>query len=97
MRQLEYKAEWYGRKLLKTDPWFPSTKRCSDCGHTLDKIPLNIREWTCPECGVLHDRDINASRNILAVGMAASACGDYVRPSSSRSKAVVDETGIPAL
>jgi len=97
VRQLEYKAGWYGRKLLKADPWFPSTKRCSNCGYTLDKMPLNIREWTCPECHAVHDRDINASRNILAVGMAVSACGDHVRPNSFRSEAMVNEAGIPAL
>ena len=69
VRQLEYKAEWYGRKLIKIDRWFPSSKRCGNCGHTVSKLPLNIREWDCPECGTHHDRDINAANNILAQGL----------------------------
>jgi putative transposase len=80
VRQLEYKAEWYGRELVKVDRWFPSTKRCSDCGHTVEKMPLSVREWECPECGTHHDRDTNAALNILAAGLAVSACGASVRP-----------------
>ncbi|WP_375341065.1 RNA-guided endonuclease InsQ/TnpB family protein [Okeania sp. SIO2B3] len=76
VRQLEYKAEWYGRELIKIDRYFPSasfrgaslTKRCSNCGHVVEKLPLKIREWDCPECGSHHDRDINASINILRMG-----------------------------
>ncbi|ANB71464.1 transposase [Paraburkholderia phytofirmans OLGA172] len=81
-RQLEYKAQWYGRTLVGIDKWYPSSKRCSDCGHTAVKIPLNIRAWTCPECGSIHDRDINAARNVLAAGLAASAHGESVSPMS---------------
>ncbi|MGF6900959.1 IS200/IS605 family element RNA-guided endonuclease TnpB [Paraburkholderia sp. GAS348] len=81
-RQLEYKAQWYGRTLVGIDKWYPSSKRCSDCGHTAVKIPLNIRAWTCPECGSVHDRDINAARNVLAAGLAASAHGESVSPMS---------------
>jgi putative transposase len=55
VRQLEYKVNWYGRTLVKIDRWFPSSKRCSHCGHTLKKLPLNIRDWTCLECGTHHD------------------------------------------
>ncbi len=73
VRQLEYKAEWYGRQLIKIDRYFPSSKRCSNCGYVLEKLPLNIREWDCPECGSHHDRDINASINILDAGLAVSA------------------------
>ena len=80
VRQLEYKAAWYGRKLVGIDRWYPSSKRCSDCGHTLSTLPLSMREWTCPECGVIHDRDVNAARNVLAAGLAASACGESVSP-----------------
>ncbi|HEX4203826.1 MAG TPA: zinc ribbon domain-containing protein, partial [Ktedonobacteraceae bacterium] len=47
--QLEYKAEWYGRSLVRIDKWYPSSKRCFDCGHILDSLPLDIRHWTCPE------------------------------------------------
>jgi putative transposase len=58
VRQLTYKAEWYGRELIKIDRWFPSSKRCSSGGHIVEKMPLNIRESDCPQCGTHHDRDI---------------------------------------
>ncbi len=86
VRQLEYKCEWYGRTLVKIDQWFPSSKRCGNCGHTVEKLPLKIREWECPQCGIHHDRDINASRNILAAGLAVSVCGATLRPSRSKSR-----------
>ncbi|NEP80373.1 MAG: IS200/IS605 family element transposase accessory protein TnpB [Okeania sp. SIO3B3] len=86
VRQLEYKAEWLGRELVKIDRYFPSSKRCSNCGHIVEKLPLNIREWDCPECATHHDRDINASINILAAGLAVSVCGATVRPSESKSR-----------
>lgn len=85
IRQLDYKCRWYGRNLVAIDRWFPSTKRCSSCGYIVDKMPLNIREWTCPECGSSHDRDGNASKNILAAGLAVSVCGATVRPEQSKS------------
>lgn len=80
VRQLEYKAQWYGRTLIGIDRWYPSSKRCSDCGHTVPKLPLSVREWTCPECGAIHDRDINAARNVLAAGLAVSAHRESVSP-----------------
>ncbi|HEU4854384.1 MAG TPA: RNA-guided endonuclease TnpB family protein [Nitrosospira sp.] len=80
VRQLEYKALWYGRELIGIDRWYPSSKRCSVCGHTVAKLSLNVREWTCPECGAIHDRDINAARNVLAAGLAVSAHGETVSP-----------------
>jgi putative transposase len=79
-RQLEYKALWYGRELIGIDKWYPSSKRCSTCGYTAAKIPLNVRLWTCPECKTEHDRDINAAQNILAAGLAVSVCGENVSP-----------------
>ncbi len=82
VRQLEYKARWYGREVVKIDRWHPSSKRCSDCGYTAQKMPLNVRHWTCPECGANHDRDVNAARNILAAGRALSARGEAVSPVS---------------
>jgi putative transposase len=77
---LEYKCNWYGRELIIINQWYPSSKTCSSCGSIQPKMPLNIREWTCPDCGTKHDRDINAAKNILAVGTTVSACGDSVRP-----------------
>jgi putative transposase len=70
IRQLAYKCDGYGREMIKIDRWFPSSKRCGNCGHIVDKLPLNIREWECPKCRINHDRDINAAKNILAAGLA---------------------------
>jgi putative transposase len=82
VRQLEYKAQWYGRTLVGIDRRYPSSKRCSDCGHTVARMPLNVRSCTCPECGSINDRDINAARNVLAAGLAVSAHGESVSPMS---------------
>ncbi|MFF8942878.1 RNA-guided endonuclease InsQ/TnpB family protein [Streptomyces sp. NPDC014864] len=82
---LEYKCAWYGRELVVIDRWFPSSKLCGNCGTVREKLPLNVREWTC-DCGTVHDRDVNAARNILAAGLAASACGDGVRPQRESSR-----------
>jgi putative transposase len=78
VRQLTYKADWAGRLLVAIDQWFPSSKRCSGCGHTLSSLPLSIRQWDCPECGMCHDRDINAATNIKAAGLAVLALGENV-------------------
>ena len=69
---LEYKASWYGREVLLVDRWFPSSKLCSTpgCVHMNEKMPLNVRSWTCPRCGTHHDRDVNAAKNLLAAGLA---------------------------
>jgi putative transposase len=77
---LEYKADWYGRTVVAIDRFYPSSKTCSGCGHLLASLPLNVREWRCPACGVLHDRDVNAAKVIRAAGLAVLACGDGVRP-----------------
>ncbi|GAA0556037.1 MULTISPECIES: RNA-guided endonuclease TnpB family protein [Streptomyces] len=79
---LEYKAQWYGREVIAIDRWFPSSRLCSVCGTLRDKMPLNVRTWTC-DCGATHDRDVNAAKNILAVGLTASVCGAGVRPQRS--------------
>lgn len=78
-RQLEYKADWYGRTVIAIDRWYPSSKTCSTCGAIRNTLPLSIRDWTCP-CGAVHDRDVNAAKVILAAGLAVAACGDGVRP-----------------
>ncbi|KVZ03826.1 RNA-guided endonuclease InsQ/TnpB family protein [Burkholderia stagnalis] len=82
VRQLTYKAQWYGRTLIGIDRWYPSSKRCADCGHTVASLPLKVRAWDCPGCGITHDRDINAARNVLAAGLAVSAHGESVNPMS---------------
>ncbi|MGP3984843.1 RNA-guided endonuclease InsQ/TnpB family protein [Streptomyces sp. KR80] len=76
---LEYKAAWYGRNVVAVDRWFPSSKLCSTCGTLQEKMPLNVRTWTC-DCGTTHDRDVNAAKNLLAAGRAVTVCGAGVRP-----------------
>ena len=80
---LAYKAARYGRTLVKADRWFPSSKLCSACGAVAGSMPLNVRSWACP-CGAVHDRDVNAAKNILAAGRAErlNACGGTVRPAA---------------
>jgi putative transposase len=80
---LEYKAQWYGREVIVVDRWFPSSKLCSKCGRLQDTMSLNVRTWTCDGCGITHDRDSNAAKNLLAAGLAVSACGAGVRPQRS--------------
>ena len=80
---LEYKADWYGRNVIAVDRWFPSSKLCSACGRLQDKMPLNVRTWTCDSCGTTHDRDVNAAKNLMAAGLAVSACGAGIRPQRS--------------
>ena len=72
VRYIEYKAEWAGRTVVKIDRWFPSTKRCSACGHVGETKPLSVRHWQCEECGEHHDRDVNAAKNIRTVGLAGA-------------------------
>ena len=92
-RQLEYKCEWYGRKLVKIDRFFPSSKRCNHCGFVMDKLPLDVRTWDCPSCGTKGiDRDINAGKNILAAGLAVIVCGSDIRPDRHSSKGRLSKT-----
>ena len=70
VRQLEYKASWYGRTFVKVNRWYPSSQICSACGHRDGKKALSVREWTCQECGTIHDRDINAAINVDTAGRA---------------------------
>ncbi len=98
VRQLAYKAAWDGRTLVAIDGWYPSSKRCFACGHVRDSLALETRHWMCPVCGSIHDRDVNAARNIKAAGLAVSACGEAVRPGRVRPpSAGLGETGIPRL
>ena len=69
VNKLEYKAKWYGKEIIKIDRLYPSSQICSVCGHRDGKKTLDVREWTCPICHAHHDRDINASKNILAEGL----------------------------
>ncbi len=84
-RQLAYKCERYGRRLVVIHRWYPSSKTCSGCGHLLAELSLGTRHWVCPCCGARHDRDVNAAKNILAAGRAVArgvpgdACGAGVR------------------
>lgn len=70
VRQLQYKTEWAGRTLVPIDQFFPSSKRCSGCGYISKSMPLNVRDWVCPECGTNHDRDVNAAINIKTGGVS---------------------------
>lgn len=85
VRQLEYKCQWYGRELVKIDRFFPSSKKCGKCNFVMDKLPLSVREWECPNCRTNHDRDINAANNILAAGLAVTVCGANIRPDRQHS------------
>lgn len=91
IRQITYKAKWYGRTVIKVDRWFPSSKTCSNCGFVMDSLPLDVREWVCPKCKTKHNRDKNAAINILnegkrTVGIPGIAYGLNVRPKSNQRR-----------
>lgn len=107
-RQLEYKCERAGRRYVVIDRWYPSSKTCSACGHLLSTLKLSTRHWTCPACRTLHDRDVNAAKNILAAGRAVArgnpgdACGADVslqgsslQPSAMKQEILPVRAGIP--
>jgi putative transposase len=103
-RMLEYKAGRHGRTIIAVDRWFPSSKTCSACGHLLAELSLGTRNWACPSCGARHDRDVNAAKNILAAGLAVTACGGDVRragatraPSSAKQELRPAREGIPVV
>ena len=75
-RQIEYKAQMYGKQIYRVDRFFPSSKTCSNCGCVQEKMPLHVREWTCPDCGAHHDRDINAATNLLRQAMSEFTRGE---------------------
>lgn len=78
-RQLEYKCAWAGKNYIKIDRWAPSSKRCSHCGFIYKGLKLSEREWTCPECGMHHDRDLNAAINIKHFGLSVNETLPLVR------------------
>jgi putative transposase len=90
---LEYKARKHGRTFGRTGRWEPTSQVCSACGIKDGPKPLSVRQWTCAACGAVHDRDVNAARNILALGRRGrlNACGGDVRPPFA--VAVAGETG----
>jgi putative transposase len=104
---IEYKAARAGKAFIKCSRWYPSSKACSECGSICDKMPLDVRTWTCAHCDAHHDRDINAAKNIraeglriLAAGTAVAASGGNVSPKprrNPRSKAVPVEAGSSVL
>ena len=109
-RQLEYKCQRAGRRLVVTGRWYPSSKTCSACGFLLAGLPLKVRAWRCPSCRARHDRDLNAAQNILAAGLAAArgnpgdACGADVRhletppvQSAAKQEPRLVTAGIPVL
>jgi transposase len=92
-RQIEYKARWWNRNFVFVDRWYPSSQLCSSCGYRHEELSLRDRIWKCPGCGVWHDRDHNAAKNVrdegmrilLAVGHTErlNACGASVRPAKA--------------
>jgi putative transposase len=103
VRQIEYKAGWYGREVIRVGRWYPSSKTCHVCDFINQNLTLSDREWTCPRCKTEHDRDYNASVNILGeglrqryrtVGTTGIACGEGVRlPQGSDSRRSTEAAG----
>ena len=71
LTMLEYKCKWYGVNFVKIDRFAPSSKTCGKCGYVYKGLKLSDRSWTCPDCGMLHDRDYNAACNIKEFGLKA--------------------------
>lgn len=95
---LQYKCDWYGKELVKVNRFYPSSKTCGDCGWINQELKLSDREWTCKSCGVVHDRDVNASRNILKEGLKIisggtldNTDGDSNKTSVKKHKSVKSE------
>jgi putative transposase len=97
VRQLKYKSEWNDRKFIQVDRWFPSSKTCNDCGYINQSLKEGDREWDCPICNIHHDRDYNASLNILKQGLCGSGidshakqkCGEALRIVSGKTERVI--------
>lgn len=91
--KLSWLCDKYGKKFVQIDRWEASSKTCSSCGYKTEKMPINIRKWTCPQCGREHDRDINAAKNILRVGTSTLGRGGV----SPAMQVATDDTRIPLL
>lgn len=91
--KLSWLCDKYGKKFVQIGRWEASSKTCSSCGYKAEKMPLNIRKWTCPQCGREHDRDINAAKNILRVGTSTLGRGGV----SPAMQVATDDTRIPFL
>ena len=97
VRIVSEKADRYGRTVYQVSRWLASSKTCSQCGHRLDDLPLQVRQWTCPACRVVHDRDHNAAKVILAAGRAErlNACGAPVSPPTNQEARGVEAGSTP--
>ena len=84
-RQLRYKTKWYGKQLVEIDRWTPTSKTCHECRHRLTALSLCVRDWVCPLCGAVHDRDVNAAVNVLGAGLALAASGLNGRPTLAQA------------
>jgi putative transposase len=89
VNMLKYKCDWYGKKLVQINRFYPSSKTCSTCDYIYDKLSLDIREWKCPKCGSIHDRDHNAAINIYRQGL--SITNMEMEALASNSETAVDE------
>ena len=100
---LQYKCDWYGKELVKVNRFYPSSKTCGDCGWINQELKLSDREWTCKSCGVVHDRDVIASLNILKEGLKIisggtldNTDGDSNKTSVKKRKSVKSEAQLIA-
>lgn len=92
VRMIKYKAEWYGRTVLQVDRWFPSSKTCYDCNYVKQDLTLEDREWLCPRCGIKHDRDLNAARNIRKQGITTAGTAGLAWGAEAEVRLESDET-----
>lgn len=92
-RQIEYKAQWQGEKVIIADRWDPSSRKCSVCGVINKKLKLSDRKWVCMNCGTLHDRDENAAKNLEALGLPEPRNGRGLPVEGNEGHSVKQEDG----